>query len=105
MRQKPRSLNLRLLLFSIWVLGTPGFSFSDSVSTTGVQFLQIPAGVRGAGMGGMFTAVADDISTTYWNTAGLAQLNNIEINLLHVAYFSSIDYEFAGLALPLQPGS
>jgi outer membrane protein OmpA-like peptidoglycan-associated protein len=105
MRQKPRSLNLRLLLFSIWVLGTPGFSFSDSVSTTGVQFLQIPAGVRGAGMGGMFTAVADDVSTTYWNTAGLAQLNNIEINLLHVAYFSSIDYEFAGIALPLQPGS
>src|SRR5580658_7091993 len=105
MRPKPRCLNSRLLLLGFWVFWTPCFSFSDSVSTTGVQFLQIPAGVRGAGMGGMFTAVADDVSTTYWNTAGLAQLNNIEINLLHVAYFSSIDYEFAGIALPLQPGS
>ena len=56
-------------------------------------------------MGGMFTAVADDVSTTYWNSAGLAQLNNIEINLLHVNYFSSLDYEFAGVALPIQPGS
>ncbi len=83
----------------------PVFSFSDSVSTTGVQFLEIPAGVRGAGMGGMFTAVADDVSTMYWNTAGLAQLNNIELNLLHVAYFAGTDYEFLGAALPLQPGS
>jgi outer membrane protein OmpA-like peptidoglycan-associated protein len=83
----------------------PLSSFSDSVSTTGVQFLEIPAGVRGAGMGGMFTAVADDVSTMYWNTAGLAQLTNIEINLLHVSYFADTDYEFLGAALPLQPGS
>jgi len=56
-------------------------------------------------MGGMFAAVADDVSTTYWNTAGLAQLDNIEINLLHVSYFGSTNYEFGGFALPLQPGS
>jgi outer membrane protein OmpA-like peptidoglycan-associated protein len=55
-------------------------------------------------MGGMFTGVADDVSTTYWNSAGLAQLSNIEINLLHVDYFSSVDYEFAGAALPIRPG-
>ncbi len=78
---------------------------ADSVSTTGVQFLKIPAGVRGAGMGGMFTAVADDVSTTYWNTAGLAQLDKIELNLLHVSYFAGTNYEFAGFALPLRPGS
>jgi hypothetical protein len=31
-----------------------------------------PAGVRAAGMGGAFTAVADDGSATVWNPAGLA---------------------------------
>ncbi len=56
-------------------------------------------------MGGMFAAVADDVSTTYWNTAGLAQIENIEINLLHVSYFGATNYEFGGFALPLQPGS
>ncbi len=56
-------------------------------------------------MGGAFTAVADDVSTTYWNTAGLAQLEYAEINLLHMSYFQSTDYEFAGLALPVRPGS
>ena len=87
------------------ILFFPIYSYADSVSTTGVQFLKIPAGVRGAGMGGMFTAVADDISTTYWNTAGLAQLDKIELNLLHVSYFAGTSYEFAGFALPLSPGS
>ena len=94
-----------LVLFFVGSFLAPHFSFSDSVSTTGVQFLEIPAGVRGAGMGGMFTAVADDVSTMYWNTAGLAQLNNIELNLLHVVYFADTNYEFLGAALPLQPGS
>jgi hypothetical protein len=31
-----------------------------------------PVGVRAAGMGGAFTAVADDATATYWNPAGLA---------------------------------
>ncbi|HUO56818.1 MAG TPA: PorV/PorQ family protein [bacterium] len=89
-----------VLLFS---LSSP--AFSDSVSTTGVQFLKIPAGVRGAGMGGMFTGVADDITTTYWNTAGLAQLGHPEFNLLHVSYFAGTNYEFGGFGLPLATGS
>src|SRR5579885_3411202 len=83
----------------------PTISFPDSVSTTGEQFLKIPAGVRGAGMGGAFTAVADDITTTYWNTAGLGLLNQIELNFLYVNYFAGTTYGFAGFALPLQPGS
>ena len=32
-------------------------------------------GVRAAGMGGAFTAVADDASASYWNPAGLASGN------------------------------
>src|SRR5260370_55828 len=89
----------------VFLFFVPVFSFSNSVSSTGVQFLEIPGGVRGAGMGGMFTAVADDVSTTYWNIAGLGLLKNIEINLSEVSYFESINYNFAGLAFPLQPGS
>jgi len=56
-------------------------------------------------MGGMFTGVADDITTTYWNTAGLSQLDHVQVNLLHLSYFADTFYEFAGLSLPLAPGS
>ena len=31
-----------------------------------------PVGVRAAGMGGAFVAVADDASAVYWNPGGLA---------------------------------
>jgi outer membrane protein OmpA-like peptidoglycan-associated protein len=106
MQKKPTSFNAFLFFAGLFVFFWPNLSFSaDSVSTTGAQFLEIPAGVRGAAMGGTFTAIADDVSTTYWNTAGLAQLQNIELNLLYVSYLSSINYDFAGFALPLQPGS
>lgn len=105
MPQKPFFFKLLPPFAFSFIFFLPAFSFPDSVSTTGEQFLKIPAGVRGAGMGGAFTAVADDVTTTYWNTAGLGLLKQIELNFLYVNYFASTTYGFAGFALPLQPGS
>ena len=36
-------------------------------------FMENGGGARALGMGGAFTAVADDPSTTFWNPAGLGQ--------------------------------
>ena len=83
----------------------PAFSHAQSSTSTGVQFLEVPGGVRGAGMGGMFTAVADDVSTTYWNTAGLSSIQHIELSASEVSYFADLNYNFVGLAIPLSPGS
>ena len=102
---KATPLKFHTFLAFLFVFSTAFSCLAQGVSTTGAQFLEIPAGVRGAGMGGVFTAVADDVSTTYWNTAGLAQLSLPEINLLHVSYFADTNYEFLGGALPLAPGS
>ena len=37
-------------------------------------FLELGVGSRALGLGGAYVAVADDITATYWNPAGLAQL-------------------------------
>lgn len=92
-------------LAGLLVLGAPFHCFSDTVGTTGVQFLEVPTGVRGAGMGNTFAAIADDVTTTYWNTAGLANLDKLEFNALYVSYLASINYGFGGVAIPIQPGS
>lgn len=42
------------------------------------QFLTVGVGARGLGMGGAFTALADDAHAIYWNPAGLAALGKRE---------------------------
>jgi hypothetical protein len=48
------------------------FVFAGALPSTVAAQAQAPVGVRAAGMGGAFTAVADDASATFWNPAGLA---------------------------------
>jgi long-subunit fatty acid transport protein len=48
--------------------------------TTSAAFLLLGHGARAAAMGNAFTAVADDVSATHWNPAGLASLASQEIS-------------------------
>ena len=43
----------------------------------------VGAGARANGMGGAFTAIADDATAASWNPAGLAQLRQPEISVVH----------------------
>jgi long-chain fatty acid transport protein len=51
-----------------------GTAMAAGLSTFGV-------GARARGMGGAFRAIADDWSAAYWNPAGLAYLENNELDL------------------------
>jgi hypothetical protein len=65
-----------LLLIALlgWNLNTARAQTSTSkVGTTAAQFLKISAGARAVGMGGAYTALANDINSIYWNR-GLARI-------------------------------
>jgi len=51
--------------------------------TTGAAFLKVGAGARAVGMGEAFTAVADDVTSIYWNPAGLNSVTNIEASFTY----------------------
>ena len=51
----------------------------------------IGVGARAMGMGGAFTAVADDVSAAYWNPAGLVQLDDPEIQGMYGSYLSGLN--------------
>ena len=43
------------------------------------EFLKIPVGARAIGMGGAFSAIADDATAPYWNPAGMVYLPYREV--------------------------
>ena len=59
------------------------------------EFLSIGVGAAGLGLSGAQTAVVNDVTSAYWNPAGLSQLNKkYEIGLMHSSYFGGIaNYE------------
>jgi hypothetical protein len=65
------------IIIILLLLVTHSFAASK-VGTTAAQFLKIGVGSRAVGMGGAFVAVADDITSLYWNPGGLGRLNHNE---------------------------
>jgi len=63
----------------------------------GIDFLNIPAGVRASGMGGAFVAVADDASAAYWNPAGLRRVEP-QVLFTHNAYLLDMRQEYVAAA-------
>lgn len=66
------------------------------------EFLNIGAGARGLAMGSAQAASVADGTASYWNPAGLINVNsNTQVNLMHSEYFAGIGkYDFLDVALP-----
>lgn len=66
------------------------------------EFLKIPVGARAIGMGGAFTAVADDATAPWWNPAGMVYLPYREVLPQHAEKFGRlVNHDYLGLVLPL----
>jgi Uncharacterised protein family (UPF0164) len=73
----------------------------SKVGTTSAQFLKIGVGARAMGLGGSFTALANDVSTLYWNPAGITNLRGFSFAVTHTEWFADISHDFAGIVYPL----
>jgi hypothetical protein len=51
-------------------------------------YLRMGVGARALGMGGAFTAIADDATAAYWNPAGLVKIEHIEATFQYAANMS-----------------
>ncbi|HHI88096.1 MAG TPA: hypothetical protein ENK03_04130 [Candidatus Cloacimonetes bacterium] len=66
------------------------------------DFILLGSGVRPLGMGGAFTAVADNGNAIYWNASGLAQITEIEAEVMHAFLFDNLAaYDFFSFCIPL----
>ena len=72
---------------------------------TGNAFLEISIGARAVAMGEAFTGIADDVTSIYWNPAGLGQVNNVQILLMHNQWFQNVIYNYGAGSLPILKGT
>jgi len=74
------------------------------VGVRAAEFLTIPVGARGIALGSAYTAVTDDISSIWWNPAGLGLLEQRELMVTVVDYTLDLTYSFVAGAVPIADG-
>ncbi|NQV38526.1 MAG: PorV/PorQ family protein [Candidatus Marinimicrobia bacterium] len=67
--------------------------------TTAANFLEIGIGSAGSAMGEAYVGVAQDLSSIYWNPAGLAYIKGSEAQFMMQPWIVDINTIFAGAAV------
>lgn len=64
------------------------------------EFLNLGVGAKGLSLANTQVAMVDDVTSGYWNPAGLANVKKkYQISLMHAAYFANIaNYDYAGIS-------
>ncbi|MFQ5605036.1 MAG: PorV/PorQ family protein [bacterium] len=73
----------------------------DENSSAGV-FLRMGVGARAMSMGGAFVGMANDPSATYWNTAGLHQIRNLQFEFMNVKLPFDRSFNFFSGVFPVK---
>jgi hypothetical protein len=73
----------------------------SKVGTTAGEFLQVGVGPRAMAMGGAFVAASDDITSLYWNPAGIASVARGEVFFTHSEWLAEINFDYVGGAYRL----
>ncbi|MBM2841541.1 MAG: hypothetical protein HW412_2069, partial [Bacteroidetes bacterium] len=74
----------------------------SKTGTTAAAFLEIPVGARAIGMGGAFVGTANDVTSLYWNPAGVARLDHSEAIFSHSSWIADMNFDYAALSIPLE---
>ncbi len=92
-------IRIHPILF-FFLLTSLGYSV-DKTGTTAAKFLSTNIGSKAVGMGGAFTALANDGSAMYWNPAGIGfnRLRNVYVN--HSDWIADISFDYFSLSIPL----
>ena len=66
------------------------------------EFMSIGVDAAALGMANAVTAHTADVNSVYWNPAGLLQIKDKQVGLMHASYFANIaQYDYAAYASPI----
>nr|WP_240409010.1 PorV/PorQ family protein [Flavobacterium psychrotrophum] len=70
------------------------------------EFMSIGVDAAALGMSNAVTASTADVNSGYWNPAGLMQVKDKQLALMHASYFANIaQYDYGAFAMPLDDRS
>lgn len=77
------------------------------IGTRGANFLEIGVGARAQAMGGAMAGLASGAASMYWNPAGLASLDGVDMAFSRSDLYSGlgITHDFAAAAIPFAGGA
>ncbi|WP_394344564.1 putative type IX sorting system protein PorV2 [Confluentibacter citreus] len=80
--------------------------FCQTVRKYSNEFMNIGVDAAALGMSSAVTSHSADVNSGYWNPAGLLNLEDNQLALMHSSYFANIaNYDYAAFAMPLDDQS
>lgn len=103
----PKILSLKNNLFlSLFICLFTVIASAQTVRKYSNEFLNIGVDAGAFGMANAVVASTGDVNSGYWNPAGLVNLEDKELALMHASYFANIaNYDYAAFAMPLDDQS
>ncbi|MBU3678635.1 MAG: PorV/PorQ family protein [Candidatus Kapabacteria bacterium] len=88
---------------SVGLYGQAVVASSDftKVGLSGGQFLKIGVGARATAMAGAHSAVADDLSSIFWNPSGLTAMKRYAVDFSQTFWFAGMTHNFAAAVIPI----
>lgn len=99
-RLRRRRWLLVAVLTGLLFTGHGSFAISSDAGTSGAQFLKIGVGGRASSLGEAYAGVGGDVFSMYWNPAGLASLDRVDVAFQRNNSFVDIDQNFFAVAVP-----
>jgi hypothetical protein len=82
-----------------------GVLWASGPGTTSADILNIGIGARAIGMGEAYVAQADDVSSLYWNPAGLALMQERQASFSYDQMYQGLSFQNASIGIPLENGA
>ncbi|KAA3615278.1 MAG: hypothetical protein DWQ05_14545 [Calditrichaeota bacterium] len=93
-----------ILLMVFWSTAQAQIDNTQTITKTGTtaaQFLKIGVDARAASMGGAFVGIGGDISSIYWNPAGLGHITGMQFVAVHNQWLADMDFNFLAFGMEL----
>lgn len=104
-RGQPMKTMKSLGLVTVIALAIAPTLWASGPGTTAADILKIGVGARAIGMGEAYTAQADDVSSLYWNPAGLALMQERQASFMYDQMYKDLKFQNGNIGIPLENGA